>query len=175
LEADVVLPQTVYGKSKLAGENYVRSKLLSYTILRMSPIFGLGSIYHPSAFDQLRRKLQAGMTTELAAKEVHSFLSLEIALKAVEWAATNEMQNRTYNLGGLTKLSWYEFGVNVAKAFGFNPDLVVPGKGAFDEDMDFSLNGSELVRQLQIDPLVLEQGLDLLKQQLIRGGLPGDP
>ena len=168
LEGDVVLPQTIYGKSKLAGENYVRSKLVSYTILRFSPIYGLGSIYRQSLFDQIRLKLQRGQSVELANREVHSFLSMEIALKAIEWAAITETQNRTYNLGGLTKLSWYDFGLALAEAFGFDPSLVIPGKGSFDEDVDFSLNGSELVRQLQIDPLILEQGLDLLKQQLIR-------
>ncbi len=168
IESDVVAPQTIYGKSKLAGENYVRSKLVSYTILRFSPVFGVGSIYHQSLFDKIRLKLQRGQPVELADKEVHSFLSLDIALKAIEWAATIETQNRTYNLGGLTKLSWFEFGKVFAQSFGFDPNLIIPGKGSFEDDVDFSLNGSELVRQLQIDPLILEQGLDLLKQQLIR-------
>lgn len=168
LESDVVLPQTVYGKSKLAGENYVRSKLLSYSILRFSPIYGLGSIYHQSVFDQIRTKLQRGLTVELSETEVHSFLSMTVALDAIDWVVTHETQSRTYNLGGLTKLSWFEFGRIVAESFGFDPSLVVPGKGSFDEPVDFSLNGSEIVRQLKIDPLILEQGLDLLKQQLIR-------
>lgn len=167
-EAEVVLPQTVYGKSKLAGENYVRAKILSSTILRFSPIYGIGSIFHPSVFDQIRFKLQRGQTVELPVKEVHSFLSMEIALKAIEWAVVSEGLSRTYNLGGLTKLSWFEFGQLIAASFGFDPNLIVPGKGSFDEEVDFSLNGSDIVRQLQVDPLILEQGLDLLKQQLIR-------
>jgi dTDP-4-dehydrorhamnose reductase len=166
-EGDVVLPQTGYGKSKLAGENYVRSKFLSYTILRFSPVFGIGSIYHPSLFDRIRIRLERNERVELAKNEVHSFLSMGIALRAVEWAVTGETTNKTYNLGGLTKLSWFDFGVMVAESLGLDSSLVVPAKGNFDEDVDFSLNGSELVRTLQIDPLILEQGLDLLKQQMV--------
>lgn len=167
-EGDVVLPQTTFGKGKLAGENYVRSKFLTYTILRFSPIFGIGSIYHPSVFDKMRIKLERGERVELPKNEVHSFLSMSVALRAIEWAATGETANHTYNLGGLTKLSWFDFGVLAAESLGFDSSLVVPAKGNFEEDVDFSLNGSDLVRQLQIDPLILEQGLDLLKQQLVR-------
>lgn len=168
VEGDVVLPQTVYGKNKLAGENYVRGKFLSYTILRFAPIFGVGSIYHPSLFDRIRTRLERGMKVELPKNELHSFLSVQVALQAIEWAATAETVNKTYNLGGLTKLSMYDFGVAVAESLGFDPGLVVETRGNFEGEVDFSVNGSELVRQLQIDPLVLEQGLDLLKQQLVR-------
>lgn len=167
-EIDVVLPDTHFGKGKLAGENYVRSKCLNYTILRFAPIFGIGSIYHQSMFDKLRHKLQMGQSMELPQNEVHSFLSINVALKAIEWAATQETRNHAYNLGGLTKISSYEFGVSVAESLGFDSRNVLPGKSQFEGDVDFSLNGSELVRQLEIDPLILEQGLDLLKQQLIR-------
>ncbi|MEW6055439.1 MAG: sugar nucleotide-binding protein [Bdellovibrionota bacterium] len=172
-EGDVVLPQTNFGKGKLAGENYVRSKFLTSTILRLSPVFGLGSLYHPSPFDRIRIKLERGQQVELPQNEIHSFLSINVALQAIEWAATSETQNRTYNLGGLTKLSWYEFGLLIAESFGFDPNLIVARPGQFDTEVDFSLNGSDLVRQLQIDPLILEQGLDLLKQELVCRALPG--
>jgi dTDP-4-dehydrorhamnose reductase len=167
-EQDVVLPQTNFGKSKLAGENYVRSKFLQYTILRMAPIYGLGSVFYPSEFDRIRMRLERGQRVELAATEVHSFLSINVALKALDWIVGHETQNKTYNLGGLTKLSWAEFGTEVAQSFGFDTSLIVPSKGQFGEEVDFSLNGTELVRQLQLDPLILEQGLDLLKQELVR-------
>jgi dTDP-4-dehydrorhamnose reductase len=168
VESDVVLPGTSFGKGKLTGENYVRSKFLDYTILRFSPIFGIGSIYHPSEFDKMRMRLQRGERIEMATNEIHSFLALSVALKAIEWAIVSETQSKTYNLGGLTKLSWHEFGIMVAESLGFDKNLIVPVKGQFDDNVDFSLNGSELIRRLQIDPLVLEQGLDLLKQQLVR-------
>lgn len=166
-ENDVSLPETEYGKSKLAGENYVRSKFMNYTIFRFAPIFGLGSIYRPSQFDKLRQSLAKKEHVEMPSNELHNFLYIDIALTAIEWAINNETKNKTYNLGGLTKLSWYDFGVHVAKSFGFDPGLIVPTRSEFGLDKDFSVNGSDIVRQLEVDPLILEQSLDLLKQQLI--------
>jgi len=168
LETDVVLPQSAFGKYKLAGENYVRSKFMTYTVMRLSPVYGLGTIYHPSQFDQIRMKLQRGERVELPQNEMHSFLFVDIAMRGLEWVITQESRNRTYNLGGLTKVTWFDFGKLIAESFGFNPDLVMPAKGNFEEDVDFSLNGTDLVRLSQVDPLIMEQGLDLLKQQLIR-------
>ncbi len=172
-EHDVVLPETTYGKSKLAGENYVRSKSLTYTILRFAPIYGIGSSFHPSEFDRIRMKLERGQTVELPENEVHSFLSMDIVLKAIDWVIQNETKNKTYNLGGLTKISWHEFGTQIANTLGFNPTQVVPVKAQFEGDKDFSLNGSELVRMLEVDPLVVEEGLDLLKKKLVLGLPPG--
>lgn len=168
LETDVVLPQSAYGKNKLAGENYVRSKFMTYTVVRFSPVYGLGTIYHPSQFDEIRMKLQKGERVELPQNEMHSFLSVDIAMKGLEWIIMQESRNRTYNLGGLTKVTWFDFGTILAETFGFDPTLIVPAKGSFEEDVDFSLNGTDLVKLSQIDPLILEQGFDLLKQQLIR-------
>lgn len=167
-ETDTVLPQSGYGKNKLSGENYVRSKFLTYTVLRMSPVYGLGTIYHPSKFDLIRMKLQRGERVELPQNEMHSFLYVDVAMKGLEWIITQESRNRTYNLGGLTKVNWFDYGIMIAEAFGFDTSLVVPAKGDFEEEVDFSLNGSDLVKQSQVDPLILEQGLDLLKQHLVR-------
>ncbi len=167
-EEDVVLPETQFGKGKLAGENFIRAKISMYTIFRFSPLIGSGSIYHPSVVDQIRMKLQRGEQVELPQNEMHSFLALETAMQSIEWAATQETRNATYNFGGLTKLSWYDFGVALAEKLGFDPRLVMPGKGQMESGGDFSLNGTELIRESEIQPLFLEQSLDLFQQQLVR-------
>ncbi len=168
LESDVNIASTAFGKTKSAGENYARSKFISSTILRLSPMIGLGSIFHLSMFDKIRMKLARKERVELPENEVHSFLLIDTALKAIEWVIENETVNRTYNLGGLTKLSWYEYGVSLAESFGFDPSLVIPAQGNFEGRVDFSLNSSEFVKQLEFETLPLEQSFDLLKQQMIR-------
>jgi dTDP-4-dehydrorhamnose reductase len=114
-------------------------------------------------------KLERGTRAELPENETHSFLSMDIALKAIEWVITQESKNATYNLGGLTKISLFEYGKLIAETLNFNPNLITPGQAQFQTDVDFSLNGSEIVTQLDIDPLTLEQGLNLLKKQLVCG------
>ncbi len=167
-ENDVTNPETQYGKSQLAGSNIILSKVSTYTIFRFAPFIGKGSIYHPSAIDKIRIRLQRGDRVELPDNEFHNFLSIDVAMKAIEWAATQETRNETYHLGGLTKVSWFEMGQILAEKFKMDPNLVVPGKGNFEHGGDFSLNGTDLIKQLEIDPLVLEKSLDLFKESLIR-------
>jgi GDP-mannose 4,6-dehydratase len=72
-----------------------------------------------------------------------------------------------YNLGGLTKLSWYDMGMRFANVLGFDENLIIPGKGQIDLAGDYSLNGSELIRQSNINPLLLEEAFDLFQKNLI--------
>lgn len=167
-EHDMTNPETQFGISQLAGGNIILSKVSMYTIFRFSPLIGKGSIFHPGAIDRIRIKLQKGERVELPDNEIHSFLSVDVAMKAIEWAATQETRNEIYNLGGLTKVSWYDMGKILAERFKMDPNLIVPGKGNIEHGGDFSLNGTELIKQLEIDPLVLEKSLDLFKESLVR-------
>lgn len=168
-ESDLPMTETTFGKSKLAGENYVRSKAQSYTVFRCSPVYGMGSTLHPSFTDRLRNDLAAGKRHELPENENHSFLYIDTLLESLDWVIQNESKNEVYHLAGLTKLSTYEFGVEFAQKFGFDPKLVVPNRGIFKDSsfLDFSLNASRFVKASQINPLVLEKGFDLLQKKLI--------
>ena len=169
-ESDLVMPETTLGKSKLAGENYIRAKLPIYTIFRLAPVIGIGTPYHPTAIDRLRQALSLGHRHELPENENHSFVSLNVVLDAVEWVLSNETTNELYNLGGLTKLSTYDLGVEIAKKLKLDPALITPGRGIFKDSsfLDFSLNATKFVKSSKINSLVLEESLDLLKKQLIR-------
>ena len=169
-EVDVVLSETTMGKTKLAGENYVRGKAQNYTVLRCSPIYGLGSYMHPSFTDKLRMTVSRGERYELPENEHHSFLYVGVLMDALRWIIKNEAVNETYHLGGLTKLSTYEFGQDLCRKLGLDAGLLVPTRGHFPDTafLDFSLNSSKFVKNSQVDTLVLEQGLDLFQKLLVR-------
>ena len=169
-ESDVVLSETTFGKTKLAGENYVRGKAQIFTILRCSPIYGLGSYLHPSFTDRMRMALSRGERFELPENEHQSFLYIGVLMDALRWIVKNEAMNETYHLGGLTKLSTYEFGQDMCRRLGLDAGLLVPTRGHFPDTafLDFSLNSSKFVNASQIDTLVLEKGLDLFQKLLIR-------
>lgn len=166
-ESDIVLPPTNYAKQKIAGENYVRSKFLQSTILRLSPVLGIGNYLHPSLIDKIRMRLQLQQEVELINNEQHSFLSMHVFLQVMDWVIGEETKNKTYNLSGLTKMSYYELGIAFAKKFGFDESLILPKKGLFEKEVDFSLNCSEIVKRLQVNPLIIEESLDLLQQELV--------
>jgi dTDP-4-dehydrorhamnose reductase len=169
VEDDVVMADTTMGKTRLGGENYVRNKAQIYTILRCSPVLGIGSYSHTSLFDKMRIALSRGERFELPENEIHSFLSAETLLNAINWIIKNESANETYHLGGLTKLSTFEFGQDLAKSLGLDAKLIIPTRGTFQNKdfLDFSLDSSKFVTNSQIDTLVLEQCLDLFQQKLI--------
>jgi dTDP-4-dehydrorhamnose reductase len=171
-ETDVALPHHSFGKLKLAGENYVRTKTLNWISIRSSPLIGRGVPLHPSFIDQIRMKLDRGVGLELSDQETHSFASIDGLTEMIAILADSTQKNKIFHYGGLTKLSHYEFAKLFARTFGFPENLVTrpqSSESKRDSFSDYSLNCSAAVEALKINPFLLEQSFDLLKKQMIPG------
>lgn len=178
-EADTVLPATALGKCKLGAENFVRGKSLNYAILRTGPLIGRGTVYRPSWIDRLRVGLSRGQSVELSDSELHSYMPVEQLAELVYRTIDGGIKNRVIHLGGATKISPYQFGLEFVRRFGFSESLlrmraapeVVLKKGGrrahAEEGTDYSLNSSFVIENLKIKPLLLQESLDLLEKQLI--------
>jgi len=172
-EHDTVMPTTALGKAKLGGENYVRSKSLSHVIIRAAPLLGRGTGNYLSFFDQLRILLAQGRRIELPEHEIHNYALAEdfadMVIRAIELGA----KKKTYHFGGLTKLSVYDLGVLFAKRFGYDPKLIgARSSGGIPTmtktaNVDYSLNLTQTVSALKLQPLFLEQCFDLLEKKLV--------
>lgn len=68
-EYDISLPNTVYGKSKLAGENYVRELNPKHLIVRSSWVYGFGK---DDYFSYVYEKGQSGTPFEAAVDNISS-------------------------------------------------------------------------------------------------------
>jgi dTDP-4-dehydrorhamnose reductase len=175
-ESDIALPNTSLGKSKLAGENNVRSKVLNNVIVRSSPIFGRGNGLHLSFMDRIRMTLDRGQKIELSVDELHSFVSIYGFTDCIARILESGLRNKILHYGGLTKVSYFDFGRSFAKFFGYNSDLIIPKssvaskkKGVSGEQpRDFSLNSSQANQTLKINTLLLEESFDLIQKQLVR-------
>jgi len=172
-ENDIVLPTTTLGKGKLGGENFIRSKSLTYAIIRSSPLLGRGNGYNPSLLDRLRIALGRGERIDLPNEELHNFGLINGLVELVVRVIESGSRKKTYHYGGLTKMTHYELGVAFAERFGFNSKLIVPARNRFSSSaletavQDYSLNFSQAVESLKIEPLFLEQSFDLLDKNLI--------
>ena len=173
-EPDTVLPSTQLGKAKIGGENFIRGKALNYIILRSSPCFGRSNARNLSFFDRLRMKLERGEKTEMTVNEIHSFAAIDGLIEAIQRLMESGIRNKVVHYGGLTKLSYYDFGREFAKRFGYDPSLIHPRKtfhksavSSPDHVYDFSLNSSFLAESLKIKPLLLEESFDLVEKLLI--------
>jgi len=173
-ENDIVLPSTALGKAKLGGENFIRSKALSFSIIRSSPIIGRGNGVNLTFLDHLRLRLSRGQKIELANDELHNFAPIEGLVELVRKVIETNAKKKTFHYGGLTKITPYEFGLAFAKKFKFDPALIIPvnshyhpGNAGERLRQDYSLNSTAAVEALKIKPLFLEESLDLINKNLV--------
>lgn len=174
-ETDTVLPDTALGKAKLGGENQIKGKSLNYLIVRSAPLFGRGNGFNLSFFDTLRMALSQGKRMELSTEEVHSFAPVYGFVDLMEQLVDTGIRNKVIHYGGLTKVSYFEFGRAFAKRFGFDPNLILPATTQSKkaqitgeaEIRDYSMNSTFMVENLKTKPLLLEEGFDLIEKNLI--------
>ena len=112
---------------------------------------------------------------ELPTTELHSFAPIHGLVDFVARLVDSGPRNKILHYGGLTKLTYYDFAREFAKRFKFDPGLITPKRapGAKEESReatyDFSLNSSEIATTLKVQPLLLEEGFDLIEKKLIAG------
>ncbi len=172
-ETDTVLPYIAIGKAKLGGENYIRGRSLNYIIVRSSPVFGRGNGRRLSNLDYLRIKLSKNERIELYGAELHAHIHVSALVGLIARLVDSGPRNKTLHYGGLTKMTDIDFARAFAKRFGFNSDLIHPGRNApkkwsgESSIPDFSLNSTQVSESLNVKPLLLEESFDLLEKELI--------
>ncbi len=166
-EGDNLLASTALGKAKIGGENFVRGRCLNYLIVRSSPIIGFGNGYNFSFLDLVRMKLARGERVEVPHTEYHSFVYIDAFIDFMKKLVEVGIKNRVFHIGGLTKLSFYEFAMMFAEHNNLDTKLIVPHTFSASGDsgfmFDYSLNFTRSVQTLKIKPLFLEDALNLLK------------
>jgi len=173
-ETDTTVPSNALGKAKLSGENFIRSRTLNYVIIRSAPLLMRGNGYNLSQLDQIRMTLDAGKKIELSNDELHNFASVHGLLDLVRRVIETGVRKKVFHYGGLTKVTPYDMARSFAEKLGYDPRLVFSKKttgrhfGPLDvPSEDYSLNFSQTVEGLKIKPLFLEEGLDLINQDLV--------
>lgn len=126
-EFDTPNPQTVYGKSKLAGENFVKEFCNRHIIVRSSWIFGDGS----SWFKKIMKMAEEGKTIQAAMDQTASPTGAsELAEKIVE--LMDSAPDGLYHVTGQGSCSRYELACELVRLSGFHAE-VVPVPAAEDK------------------------------------------
>jgi len=168
-ETDAALPALPEGRSRASGENAVRARATQHAIIRSSPVYGLGPVRNPSMCDLWIKKLIQGETLELDDQQVHTFAPVEGLADAVEKACSSNVENRVFHYAGREPLTEFALGKRLAERLGLPTQKIHPR--ASSSKKNYSLNCSESAFCLQTEPLLLEQGLDLLEKQLLASRL----
>lgn len=117
-EFDAPNPQTVYGKSKLAGENFVKEFCNRHIIVRSSWIFGEGSNY----YTKILGDAEAGRTVYAATDQTAAPTGAsELAEKIVELMET--APDGLYHVTGQGSCSRYEFAKEMVRLSGLRTEV----------------------------------------------------
>ena len=138
---------------------------MNYSIIRSSPLYGRGNGCNLSWFDQVRIALSQNKAVACDATELHSFAPINGVVDMVSDLVTGGPKTGIFHYAGLNRMTRYDLGRFIAKRLGLKDTLIEPkGNGP---SFDYSLNTTETIRLLKIEPLLLEQGFDLLEKHLI--------
>jgi len=124
-EFDIPVPLSVYGRSKLAGEDLVRHLCLRHFIVRPSGLFGVaGSLGKGGNFIETMIKL-AGERDEL--KVVSDQVFSPTYATDLAWKIAQLITTEYYGIFHITNsgaCSWYEFTAEILKLAGINTPVV---------------------------------------------------
>ncbi len=162
-EQDRAAPTSVYGRSKLAGEEAALAADPGAALARVGLVLGRGHGQRPSASEAVAWALAAGRRVVLYADELRTPIDPESVADAVLRLITRGGGGR-FHLGGAERLSRYELGLRTARLLGLPEAGLVAGRradhsGPARRPADVSLDSSRARRELGWEPRPLEEAL----------------
>ena len=167
-------PLSYYGKSKLAGENALRTSGLPYFVARTMVLYGQAEGVKANFAIWLINSLRDRQTVRIVDDQIgNPTLVDDLAfglIRAMEMRRTG-----VYNIAGKDIMSRFDFAVALAKAFGLDPSLIQPIKTSqLNQPAARPLKSGLITLKAEVDLGLklsgVEQGLAMLKSQLARAG-----
>lgn len=162
-ESDVAEPLSVYGRSKLDGEAGVLA-LPAGLVIRVSLLFGTSLVGRPTFLQQLLQAIGQGQSFCLFDDEWRTPLDLATAAESIAVAAESDTSGLLH-LGGTTKLSRNEMGMQIVSAAGFPTGSIEVASrlsvgGAEPRPRDLSLDSGLFEREFpQVERPTFEESL----------------
>lgn len=173
-EEDRPEPLSYYGKSKLAGENALRTSDVPYFVARTMVLYGYAEGVKANFALWLVNSLREGQAVRIVDDQIgNPTLVDDLAFGLIR---AMEMKRRgIYNIAGKDIVSRFEFAVALARAFGLDPSLIQPIKTSqLNQPAARPLRSGLITLKAEVDLGLklsgVDQGLALLKSQLVRAG-----
>lgn len=162
-EENSAIPASTLGKAKLGAENFIRSRSHDYLIIRSGPLLGRGTLDHPSWVDQLRESILTKKKVKLQSKNIHNPVHIDFLVAVIRQCLKIDLKNVTLHVGGLSRVSVFECAQIVANHLKLDVSLIEPTDANSNAmPSDYSLNMTETLKLVNVEPLLLEQTLELL-------------
>lgn len=119
-EWDLTSPRTVYGASKLAGEEMVRTHCPDHLILRIAWLYGVGG---PSFVHTIRNAAAAGKDLKVVQDQIGNPTSAFAVANHLRLLLENRELSGTFHLTCEGEASWYEFACELTRLAGLSPKI----------------------------------------------------
>lgn len=173
-EEDEIVPVNVYGKSKVAAEQFVSEKCMNFAILRSSIIFGpqtVSPVPKSLPIQWIDGVLSKGEKVEFFHDEfrcpvyVKDVVAIILALTS-RWISEGKQMQLLLNVGGPDRVSRVQMAEAVADIRGYNTSLIKPvSASSVDRGVkspaDISMNITKLVQTLNFSPISFRDGVRL--------------
>lgn len=130
LETDATLPESIYGKSKLDGENAIIKQCKKYIILRTSWVFGrYGNNFVKTMLRLASERKELSVVKDQTGCPTSARSIAQAVLKIVSAIRQGDTNWGIYHFCGKPETTWYNFAREIfhqAEAFGQKPPAIVP-------------------------------------------------
>ncbi|KAG9441081.1 hypothetical protein H6P81_016935 [Aristolochia fimbriata] len=173
-EVDEAVPVNMYGKSKLAAEEFLRQNYRNYVILRSSIIYGpqtISPVPKSLPIQWIDGVLSQGNQVEFFHDEyrcpVYVGDVVNVILAVIQkWTSGSREINWTLNVGGVNRVSRLQMAETVATCRGYNPSLIksvsasTVNRGVVSP-ADISMDVTRLIDLLGVIPIPFKDGVKL--------------
>jgi dTDP-4-dehydrorhamnose reductase len=124
-ESDTPRPLSVYGTSKLRGEEAAIAACPAALVVRSTLVYGFGGPASKTFLARMLEALAVGRRVQLFTDQMRNPVFLDDLAACMVGALERDLAG-IYHLGGGERASRYEFGLKACKAFGYAETLLVP-------------------------------------------------
>ena len=162
-EQDKKVPTNTYGRTKSQGEDVVLDTHSDSLVIRTN-FFGWGPSYKPSFSDKILNSLERSTPIQLFDDVYYTPVSVA-SLREYILALVEKSANGIFNVTSSERITKYEFGCQLADAFGYSKNLIEPVSiesipGLTQRPKDMSLSNHKL-------SVFLSKSIPSLKEQIL--------
>ncbi|XP_039125011.1 LOW QUALITY PROTEIN: methionine adenosyltransferase 2 subunit beta [Dioscorea cayenensis subsp. rotundata] len=171
-EEDETVPVNMYGKSKVAAEEFITSNCSNFAILRSSIIYGpqtVAPVEKSLPIQWIDKVLAAGQEVEFFYDEFRCPIYVKDVVNIIislikKWQSDGEPMQLFLNVGGPDRLSRLEMAKSVATYRGYDLSLIKSVSASsvnrgVASPADISMDISKLIHLLSITPVSFEHGV----------------
>ncbi|KAM0945136.1 putative methionine adenosyltransferase [Dioscorea sansibarensis] len=171
-EEDETVPVNMYGKSKVAAEQFIASKCSNFAILRSSIIYGpqtVAPVEKSLLVQWIDKVLAGGSEVEFFYDEFRCPIYVKDVVNIIislikKWQSDGEPMQLFLNVGGPDRVSRMEMAKSVATYRGYDFSLLKSVSASsvnrgVASPADISMDISKLIRLLCITPVSFEHGV----------------